>query len=139
MKAHYAHVQRPVEYGIKFRSKLEARYARYLEMLLLAGLVAEWSYETQTFWFTPDSEGAVAHGLAGIRRGVTSYRPDFKVTWEETRSSSCGSFGGKRVEFHEVKGYMDDRSRVALERMKRYYPNVTVVLVTAADVKRLGY
>lgn len=133
----FAHVQRPEAFGVKFRSRLEFRYACYLEMLRRVGKVREWSYETTKFSFSPDSAGAIALRLCGVRHGVTSYKPDFKVTFEPTRSSACG--GWASVEWHEVKGYMDRRSRTALARMKRYYPSERVVVVQAVDVKRLGF
>jgi hypothetical protein len=44
--------------------------------------------------------------------------PDFRVTLND------GS-----IEYHEVKGWMDDRSQTKLNRMAKYYPNVKMVLI----------
>jgi hypothetical protein len=33
------------------------------------------------------------------------------------------------VEYREVKGYMDSKSRTKLKRMKKYHPAVTVILI----------
>lgn len=114
MRHHFAHVQRPVgPRGIKFRSKAECNYASYLVWLVEQKQILGWSYEPHTFWFTPD---VVAKG--GVRRGVVSYKPDFKVN--DLRSGYA---------WHEVKGYMDRRSAVALLRMAKYYPTETVVVI----------
>lgn len=112
----FSHIQRPVGVrGIRFRSKSEANYAAYLQWLMERDQIYGWLYETATFWFTPD---AVKKG--GVRRGVTSYRPDFKVLL---------SGRAEHAEYHEVKGYMDARSKTALARMARYYPGEKVVVI----------
>ena len=91
-----------------YRSNWEANYARYLEWLKGLGKIKEWSHEPKTFWFE------------GIKRGCVSYLPDFCVTEND----------GKEA-YHEVKGWMDDRSRVKIERMGRYHPSVTLIVVDA--------
>ncbi len=118
----FAHIQRPVGvHGIKFRSKAEANYGAYLTWLKSVGELTGWFYEPKTFWFTPDM---VCKG--GVRRGVTSYKPDFHV---------CTRAG--RFEWHEVKGYMDKRSKTALARMARYYPSEKVVVIDAKQMTAL--
>lgn len=89
-----------------FRSRWEANYARYLEFLKAAGEIAEWEHEPETFWFD------------GIKRGCMSYLPDFRVT------NLCG-----KVEYHEVKGWMDDRSKTKIKRMAKYHPAVTLLVI----------
>ncbi len=89
-----------------FRSKWEANYARYLEFLKKYGFIKDWEHEPQTFWFE------------GIKRGVCSYLPDFKVT--------------KTEEFHywvEVKGYMDSASKTKIKRFNKYFPEEHLVVV----------
>jgi len=98
-----------------FRSKWEANYARYLEWLRSVGEIKSWQHEPETFWFE------------GIKRGCVSYLPDFKVI----HLDGC-------VEFHEVKGWMDDRSKTKLRRMKKYHPDVTLILIDAKSYKALG-
>ena len=63
-----------------------------------------------------------------IRHGTTRYLPDFKVTNNNLA-----------VEFWEVKGYMDSRSKTKLKRMAKYYPDVKLVLVDSMyynDIKK---
>lgn len=99
-----------------FRSQWEANYAVYLQHLLETGKIRAWEHEPHTFWFER------------IRRGVRSYKPDFKVT------TADGD-----IEWHEVKGYMDRKSQTKLNRMARYYPGETVVLIDSeayAKIKR---
>lgn len=89
-----------------FRSSWEPNYALYLDFLVKQGEIKSWEYETDTFWFEK------------IKRGVRSYKPDFKVFKND------GTF-----EYHEVKGYMDAKSNTKMRRMKKYYPNVKLVLI----------
>lgn len=102
------------ERRIYMRSGWEHRYADHLNLLVLAGEVEKWDYEPDTFWFET------------IKRGVRSYRPDFRVCLR-----------GGAIEYHEVKGYMDPKSKTKLKRMKKYHPNVKVVLLTGDRLKGL--
>jgi len=92
-----------------YRSRWEANYARFLEFQRLQGWIAKWEHEAKTFWFD------------GIRRGCVAYLPDFKVTLPD---------GG--VEYHEVKGWMDGKSRTKLKRMAKFHPAVRVRVFDAA-------
>lgn len=79
-----------------------SRYeANYARFLNFSNI--EWTYEKKTFWFDK------------IKRGVRSYTPDFYLPATN--------------EFHEVKGWMDARSKTKLKRMKKYFPEVKVVVV----------
>lgn len=89
-----------------FRSRWEANYARYLQWLISVKQIQSWEHEAHTFWFE------------GIKRGVVSYLPDFKVT------NVDGS-----VEWHEVKGWMDSRSKTTIARMAKYHPNEKLVVI----------
>lgn len=92
--------------GIFVRSAWEANYARYLNWLIQIGQIQKWEYEAETFEFV------------GIKRGSRFYTPDFKVT------NADGS-----VEYHEVKGWMDPKSKTKLKRMAKYHPRVKVILI----------
>jgi hypothetical protein len=61
-----------------------------------------------------------------IKRGTRSYTPDFFVT------ENSGA-----VRIHEVKGYMDARSRVQLSRMAKRYPEYPIVLIQKKEMKEL--
>lgn len=91
------------------RSQWEANYAHYLEFQKQQGLIKSWEHEPHTFWFE------------GIRRGCCSYLPDFRVI-----------FPSARVEFHEVKGWMDARSITKIKRMAKYFPHVVLIVRDAA-------
>jgi len=95
--------------GLYVRSSWEANYARYLNWLVDHGEIASWEYEPDTFVFE------------AIKRGTRSYMPDFKVV------NNDGS-----VEYHEVKGWMDQKSTTKLNRMAKYYPEVKIVLIDEA-------
>lgn len=99
---------------VYFRSRWEANYARYLQWLKDRGEIYEWEHEPHTFWFE------------GIKRGCVSYLPDFRVT----ENSS------ERV-YHEVKGWMDDRSKTKIKRMAKYYPGVKLLVIDSRQYKAL--
>jgi hypothetical protein len=97
-----------------YRSRWEANYARYLQSLKDIGAILSWEHEPETFWFEE------------VRRGTRSYLPDFRVT------DADGA-----VAYHEVKGWMDPASILKLERMRRYHPAVTVILIDAKTYRQL--
>lgn len=104
-----------------FRSSWEANYARYLNWLKSIGDIQGWEYESETFEFM------------GIKRGTRFYTPDFKVTEKDGT-----------IKRYEIKGYMDDRSQTKLKRMKKYYPEIEIILIDkdayyalAKDIKNL--
>lgn len=87
-----------------FKSSWELNIAKYLEWLRLGGHITNWEYEPETFWFP-------------VKRGTTNYKPDFRVT----------ELDGARW-YIEVKGYLDQRSRTALQRMRKYHPGIDLRL-----------
>lgn len=97
-----------------FRSAWEANYARVLNLLKQGGEIKSWEYEPKRFYFD------------GIRRGTNSYLPDFFIEW-----------ANGKVEWHEVKGHMTQKSRTALKRMAKYYPDEVIVLIDSAYYKNL--
>ena len=97
------------------KSSWELSYAQYLDKELADGKIVQWEYEPDTFWFER------------IKRGVRSYTPDFKVK----------HLDGK-VEYHEVKGYLDSKSKTKLNRMRIYHPEITMKLIDRAAMKQLG-
>ena len=97
---------------IYFRSAWEANYARFLELEKARGVISGWEHEPETFWFEK------------IKRGVRSYLPDFRVT------KSDGS-----IEYHEVKGWIDDKSKTKIKRMRIYHPGVKLVVISTPIYK----
>jgi hypothetical protein len=96
-----------------FRSRWEANYARYLEFLKVHGNILDWEHEPFTFWFV------------GVKRGCVSYLPDFRVTNMNSTE-----------EYHEVKGWMDDRSATKIKRMAKYFPEIKLLVIDATWFKR---
>lgn len=92
--------------GLYVRSSWEANYARYLNWLVKQGEITKWEYEPETFEFHK------------ITKGNKFYTPDFKIT------NIDGS-----IEYHEVKGWMDNNSKVKLNRFAKYYPDKKLVLI----------
>jgi hypothetical protein len=88
------------------RSRWEANYARFLEWQKQQKLLTDWEHEPTTFWFK------------GIKRGVTNYTPDFRIT------TISGGF-----EYHEVKGWMDSKSATKIKRMAKYFPLVVLRVI----------
>lgn len=91
-----------------FRSKWEANYSRFLQFYVEQKLIKSWQHEPRSdvFWFK------------GIKRGVVSYLPDFKVTLLDDS-----------IQYHEVKGYMDAKSATKIKRMAKYYPDVKLRVI----------
>lgn len=91
---------------IYFRSHWEYLYALYLEHLKERALIKKWEHEPETFWFE------------NIRRGTRSYLPDFRVTMNDDK-----------IEYCEVKGFMDTKSKTKIKRMGIYYPKIKLRIV----------
>ncbi len=89
-----------------YRSKWEANYARYLQLVKEHNQIKDWAHEPKTFWFE------------GIKRGVTSFKIDFQVIL----------LSGKE-EWHEVKGYMDAKSALKIKRMAKYHPDIKLRVI----------
>jgi hypothetical protein len=89
-----------------YRSKWESNYAYYLQWLKEKGEILDWKHEPKVFWFE------------GVKRGTVSYLPDFLVIEKN----------GKEA-YHEVKGWMDDRSKTKIRRMAKYHPKITLIVI----------
>ena len=98
-----------------FRSRWEANYARYLQWLVENGQIKRWEFEPVTFWFE------------GVKRGTVSYLPDFRVTEND----------GREV-YHEVKGWMDARSKTKIKRMAKYHPEVELIVIDSGAYRALA-
>lgn len=98
-----------------YRSKSEANYARFLQWRKEQFQILKWEHEPHTFWF------------GNLRRGVTNYKPDFRVTYNDGT-----------VEWVEVKGYMDPKSATKIKRMARYHPKEKLLVVDAKAYRQLA-
>lgn len=100
---------------VYLRSAWEANLARYFQWLKDRGEIREWEFEPETFWF------------AGVKRGVVSYLPDFRITERD------GS-----VRYVECKGHLDARSKTKLKRMAKYHPSVRVDLIGPVQYRAIA-
>lgn len=91
-----------------YRSKWEANYARYLQVLKTKGLILDWQFEPDKFYFN-NAKG---------KQAVKAYVPDFKVFYKE------GTF-----EYHEVKGYMDSKAKTKLKRFAEHNPTLNIKII----------
>lgn len=103
------------EQTIFFRSKAEANYARYLQWLLERGDILQWQFEPKKFIFKQ-------------RTGTNHYTPDFEVWYSATT-----------YEWHEVKGWLDNKSKVKLKRFAEQYPEEPKpLIITSKNVATIG-
>ncbi len=100
---------------VYYRSGWEANYARYLNFLVTQKQIIQWEYEPKTFVFE------------GVTRGVLTYTPDFLVTEKD----------GSTV-WHEVKGWMDAKSKAKLKRMAKFYPDEVILVVGPEEYRALA-
>lgn len=97
----------------RFRSGWEMNYARYLNLLIAEGEIASWEYEPKIFEYP-------------VKRGNRLYKPDFLVHYPDGTHA-----------WHEVKGWMDNDSRIKLKRFGIHYPEEVMVLVDSKEYKRI--
>lgn len=92
-----------------FKSKIEYRYAQYLQKLLELGAIDFWGYENKTFEF------------AERYRKRSIYTPDFEV-----HETHCGH---KLISWHEVKTSLRQNDIRRFKLMAADYPMEEMVLV----------
>lgn len=94
--------------GRKFymRSVWERNISRYFEFLKIKNDIKDWEYEPQRFFFE------------GVSFGNRTYLPDFRITNND----------GYQY-YVEVKGWVDNSSRIKLNRMGKYFPNIEVQII----------
>lgn len=105
---HYEYHNQPQEaFGYKFKSKVEYRWAKYLETLLAIGAILSWKYEPKTFTF-------------GERWRVRKqYTPDFEIFEPDIIGPV----------YHEVKTSMRQTDVTRFRCLRADYPEVKIVLV----------
>ena len=90
---------------IFFRSSWEFNYALYLQWLKDKKEIIDWEHEPEIFEFP-------------IKHGTTRYLPDFKVV-----------ISNSKKEYHEVKGYLDNKSKTKIKRFRKYYPDEQLIII----------
>lgn len=97
---------------IQFKSKLEMRWAKYLDLLKRSGHIKDWAYEPMTFIFPNETQAPVR------------YKPDFKVI------ENNGD-----VTIYECKGFLTGRDVSKFRKVQKHYPETKLVLVMAQKDK----
>ena len=100
-----------------FRSGWEANYARILNLLKEENEIYHWVFEPNTLPFPVD-------------RRPFSYTPDFMV-WRRDDRDHC------YVEYVEIKGQMDDLSKLKHRHMEQFYPDVKIRVIEEPEYKNL--
>jgi len=95
------------------RSRQEKRFGLFLHFLKKHGIIRDYEHESYTFWFE------------GLKRGCTSYKPDYKVIEND------GSHW-----WAEVKGYMDPKSATKIKRFAKYYPDEELRIIDSTWVAK---
>jgi len=98
-----------------YKSKIERKWATYLEMLKQLGAIEDWDYEPYQFVFKERFR----------RRRV--YIPDFRVI-EKTH-------GLRQRIYHEVKTYLRQPDILKFKYMQADYPSETMVLILPCGTK----
>jgi hypothetical protein len=93
-----------------FRSKLEYRYAQYLQILKESGHIQEWDYETRVFDFKDQK--------------IEHFLPDFMVEVSDSDR-----------EVHECKGFLQKYDLDRLKGLFEEYPEVKVTIIFAKKPK----
>lgn len=96
-----------------FRSSWEANYARYLSLMKSQKMIKKWEHEKHSFEI--NVLGKLKH-----------YLPDFKVYHNDGTS-----------EFHEVKGYYDERSKSKIEAFIKQYPQLKLKVITKTEYREM--
>ncbi len=97
----------------KFKSKIEYKWAQYLQKLLELEAIDFWDYETTTYEF------------AERYRTKRQYTPDFEV--HETIGLGSGKI--RHICFHEVKTALRQTDIRRFKLMAADFPKVTMVLI----------
>lgn len=105
-----------------FRSEWEYIYALYLQYQLEHNKISKWENEPKRFVFDNGES-------------VSTYLPDFRIT---NLNNS--------IEYHEVKGWFDQRSQNKLFNMSFFYPNEKIIIINVnwfrknkLKLKKYGY
>lgn len=96
-----------------YRSRWEANYARYLDQICLDVTIKSWEHEPEYFALTIDGK---------TRR----YLPDFRVQKVDGA-----------IEYHEVKGWLCERSKAVLAAMASQYPGVKVIVIDKSPYRQI--
>ena len=119
------------------RSSWEGNFARALEWhkqteeLFEGKIVYDWFHEPRTFMFDPkaaeEANKRYGSNLSGIRKGTTSYKPDFLVTFVNPVFNNQYLHAKEEIniplinDWMEVKGQFKSKDFTKQLRMKKYH------------------
>ena len=119
------------------RSSWEGNFARALEWHRISyvpfndAIVLDWYHEPKTFMFDPqaakEANRRFGSNLTGIKKGTTSYKPDFRVAFCDATEFNFDKGVAKSVdswvwsEWFEVKGQFKPKDFTKRKRMLQYH------------------
>lgn len=104
-----------------FDSRSEFNYYLYLNWLLKRKEIKDFVYHPPYFDFSQ-----------WVKHGVTRYEVDFKVIELDGREWYVEIKSTNRLD------KMDSHSRTKIKRLRKYYPDIVLNIVSTNDVERLG-
>ena len=126
-----------------FRSLWEMNFARVLDFHkrtctpFFDVMITRWEYEPMTFYFDPEqarkTNDKFGTKLKGIRKGATSYKPDFQIVGVETeliKTNLIPDLKSVSIWF-EVKGYMKPKDQTKINRFRKYFPDHRIEIIGA--------
>lgn len=118
-----------------FRSLWEINFARVLDFHARTAtpffdvMIERWEYEPATFYFDPEqarkTNEKFGTKLKGIRKGATSYKPDFLIHFKYFPDAGffTDAFDQEGKIWFEVKGYMKPKDQTKIKRFRQYFPD----------------
>ena len=104
--------------AVRLDSNYEYNYAQYLDYLMKNKKI--------TYWFRNTTRLPLSKHIKCRDRVLKTYTPDF---WIITNNG--------KLELHEVKGWMNDRSKKILSQIKRDYKNLKLIVIDKNEMLRL--
>lgn len=123
------------------RSSWEGNFARALQWHKETGkpfdglVITHWEHEPRTFMFDPERANKVwelyKRKLTGIRKGTTSYKPDFRVHGYKAIKVGEELFESVPTfdKWYEVKGHYESKDFTKKKRMGQYWPEVDLEFI----------
>jgi hypothetical protein len=113
-KGKYAHIKRgpapDLDDGNEYRSGWERDVARLLTLWQKLGLVKEWEYEPERFYFVNLSD-------ANYKRGPYDYLPDFRIQFSHKDEPV----------YWEVKGRINTGDKTRWQRFRKHFGELAVI------------
>ena len=106
------------KFCVKLDSNYEYNYAQYLDYLL--------RHKKIKYWFRNTTRLPLSRKIVCRGRVLKTYTPDF---WIITNKD--------KLELHEVKGWMNDRSIKIINQLKKDYKDIKTVIIDKREMLKL--